>query len=133
MAGVFDEDIQAAAELIAEYGADCLWQKAAPIIEGDAGYPTQGPKPGPIPCKIVFFSPRDVGRGGEVFMALLAGTEVPTSSEIGLMAGGISFTPDGSDTIIRNPATENLSMTIKEIDRLAPNGTPVLYYISVGA
>lgn len=131
--GVYDADIQAAKELIAEFGADCLWQKAAPYVEDVPGYPTQGAVPDPIPCKIVFFSPRDVGRGGEMFMALLAGTEIPTSSEIGLMAGGISFTPDDSDTIIRDPDGENLSMTIKEIDRLAPNGTPVLYYVSVGA
>lgn len=133
MPGVFDEDIQAAQELIAIYGADCLWQKPAPVVEDEPGYPTQGAVPDPIPCKIVFFSPRDVGRGSEVFMALLAGTEVPTSGEIGIMAGGLSFTPDDSDTIVRNPDTENLSLSIKQIDRLAPNGTPVLYYVSVAS
>lgn len=133
MAGVFDEDIQAAAELIAIYGADCLWQKPAPLVEDVPGYPTQGAVPDPVPCKIAFFRGKDVGYASEAFMALLTGTEVPTSGEIGLMAGNVPFSPDDSDTIIRNPGTEDLSLTITGIDRIAPNGTPVLYFVSVKA
>lgn len=134
MAGVFDADIQAAQELIAIYGADCHWQKPTPEGGGGVpGYPDEGVKPDPIPCKIVFFSPRDLGRGTEVFAALMAGIEVSTSNEIGLMAGGISFVPDDADTIIRDPDGAAEALAIKAIDRLAPNGTPVLYYVTVAA
>lgn len=136
MAGVFDADIQAAKDMIAEYGAPCLWQKPAPRAEGGTpGYPTQGPTPDPVPCHIAFFRGKDVGYGSEAFMALLAGTEIPTSGEVGLMAGNVPFTPDDSDTIIRNPGPgrENLKLAIKQIDRIAPNGQAVLYFISVAS
>lgn len=133
MAGVFDEDIQAAAELIATYGADCHWQKPAPAVEDEPGYPTQGDAPDPVACKIAFFRGKDVGYAAEAFMAMLTGTEVPTSGEVGLMAGNVSFTPELTDTLIRNPGTEDLPLTIKSIDRIAPNGTPVLYFISVAS
>lgn len=134
MAGVFDEDIQAAAELIAIYGADCLWQKPAPLVEDVPGYPSQGPVPDPVACKIAFFRGKDVGYASEAFMALLAGTEVPTSGEVGLMAGNVPFSPDDSDTIVRSPGEANEThLTITGIDRIAPNGTPVLYFVSVGS
>lgn len=125
--GVFDADIQAAQELIELYGASCQWQKPAPIDGGVPGYPEPGDAPDPIDCKIAFFTGRDLGRGSEEFLAMLAGTEVPAGQEIGLLAGGLSFTPELTDWIIRDGAT----LAIKKIDRLAPNGTPILYYVTV--
>lgn len=129
MAGVFDDDIAVAAELIALYGADCTWHKAAAPGAGEPGYPTATPAPAGAACKIVFFSNRDLGRGSEEFLSLLAGIEVPTNQEVGLMAGSVPFTPEMTDTIKRG-ATE---LAIKKIDRLAPNGTPILYYVTVAA
>lgn len=127
---IFDADIQTAKELIALYGEDCGWQKPAPLVEDVPGYPEEGELPEPVPCKIAFFSPRDLGRGSEEFLAMLAGAEVPTNKEIGLLAGGISFTPENTDTIIRSSGGE---VAILKIDRLAPNGVPVLYYVTVAA
>lgn len=127
---IFDADIQAAKELIALYGEDCGWQKPAPLVEDVPGYPEEGELPEPVPCKIAFFSPRDLGRGSEEFLAMLAGAEVPTNKEIGLLAGGVSFTPENTDTIIRSSGGE---VAILKIDRLAPNGVPVLYYVTVAA
>lgn len=129
MAGVFDADIQTAQELIALYGADCLWQKPAPMVETTPGYPEAGETPDPIPCKIAFFSSRDLGRGTEEFLAMLAGMDVPANQEIGLLAGGVSFTPEATDWIVRS----GTNLAIKKIDRLAPNGTPILYYVTVAA
>lgn len=127
---IFDADIQTAKELIALYGEDCGWQKPAPVTGGTPGYPEQGELPDPVPCKIAFFSPRDLGRGSEEFLAMLAGAEVPTNKEIGLLAGGLSFTPENTDTIIRANGNE---IAIQKIDRLAPNGVPILYYVTVAA
>lgn len=128
MAGAFDDDIRTAQELIALYGADCLWNKPAPVDdETQPGYPTEGDTPDPIPCKIAFFSSRDLGRGSAEFLAMLQGTEVPVGQEIGLLAGGISFTPQNTDWITR----DGVDLAIKSIDRLAPNGTPILYYVTV--
>lgn len=133
MANIFDEDVATARELIDLYGVACDWQKPAPLVETVPGYPTVGNLPDPVRVKIVFFSPRDLGRGGEAFMALLAGTEVPTTGEIGLMAGGLSFSPAVSDSLIRDPDSAKEPLTITKIDRLAPNGLPILYYVSVAS
>ena len=129
MAGVFDDDIQTAKELIDLYGMDCLWQKAAPEVESEPGYPSTGATPDPLPVRMAFFTARDLNRGSEAFMAMMAGMEVSMSSEIGLLAGGLSFTPDDSDTIVR----DGVGSAIKSIDRLAPNGTPILYYVTVAS
>ena len=127
MAGVFDADIQTAKELIALYGAPCLWQAAAPAIETSPGYTEAGPEPDPVPVKMAFFTGRDLGRGSAEFLAMLQGTEVPVGQEIGLLAGGLSFVPDLTGKVIR----DGVALTVKAIDRLAPNGTPILYYVTV--
>lgn len=66
-------------------------------------------------------------------MAAMAGMEVSASNEIGLLAGGLSFVPDDADTIVRDPDGAAERMAITKIDRLAPNGTPILYYVSVAS
>lgn len=130
MASVYDEDIATAKELIALYGQDCLWHKPAPVIGGVPGYPEIGAEPDPIPCKLAFFSSRDVGRGGAgAFLAMLRGTEVPANKEVALLAGGIDFEPENTDHIDRG----GVLVAIEQIDRLAPGGVPVLYYVTVSA
>jgi hypothetical protein len=131
--GVFDRSIATAKRLIDKYGQDCHWQKPAPDDGGTPGYPETGVAPDPIPVRMAFFSPRDLGRGSEEFMAMMAGMDVSSSKEIGLLAGGLTFEPDDQDHIIRDPAGAAIPVSIQKIDRLAPNGTPVLYYVSVTA
>lgn len=125
--GVFDRSIAAAQRLIARYGQDCLWQKPALETEDVPGYPTIGDAPAPVPCRIAWFSPRDIGRGAEEFMALMVGIEVPSSGQVGLLAGGLDFEPNEKDSVIR----DGVPVSIKKIDRLAPNGTPILYYVTI--
>lgn len=133
MADVFDDDIATAQELIAEFGQDCWWQKAAPVDDSSVpGYSTDGALPDPIPCKIAFFSGRDLNRGAFEFLAMMPGMEVPDNAEIGLLAGGIEFAPENTDTL-RRGAADAVECSIEKIDRLAPNGTPVLYYAQVAA
>ena len=132
MAGVFDDDIATAQELIAEFGQDCWWQKPAPVTGGVPGYPEVGEQPDPVPCKVAFFSGRDLNRGTYEFLSMMPGMEVPDNGEIGLMAGGLSFTPENVDTL-RRGAIDAPECSIEKIDRLAPNGTPVLYFLTVTA
>lgn len=130
MAGVFDRTKATAARLIARYGQSCQWQKAPVAVGGEPGYPGEEAPVAPAPCKIVWFSPKDLGRGSGEFAALLAGTEIPTSGEIGLMAAqGLTFTPEEADTVIKGGA----SVAIEKLDRLAPNGEPILYYVTIAA
>lgn len=133
MAGVFDDDIATAQELIAEFGQDCWWQKPAPVTDDSVpGYPVVGDLPDPVPVKIAFFSGRDLNRGTFEFLAMMPGIEIPDNGEVGLLAGGLSFTPQNVDTI-RRGAIDADECSIEKIDRLAPNGTPILYYITVTA
>lgn len=128
--GVYDRPIATAQRLIRKYGEACEWQKPAPITETVPGYPTVGETPDPIPCYLAFFSGRDLGRGRglEAFLAMMKDMEVPVSGEFALLAGGIDFAPENTDTISRADGTQ---LAIKDIDRVAPGGVPVLYYVAV--
>lgn len=129
----YSEEIQMAQELIDEFGQDCWWQKPAPVTDNSVpGYPVVGDLPAPAPCKIVFFSGRDLNRGVFEFLSMMPGIEVPDNAEVGLLAGGISFTPENTDTVRRGSIDAN-ETSIEKIDRLAPDGTPILYYVQVAA
>lgn len=130
--GIYDDDIQTAKELIDEFGQDCWWQKPAPKNGGVPGYPVAGELPQPVPCKIAFFRPKDLDSGVMQFADMIQGTEVTDNTEIGLMYGGVPFTPQNPDTI-RRGAVDAPETSIIKIDRIAPDGTPVLYFITVAA
>lgn len=124
--GVYDDDIATALELITEFGQSVQWKKPAPIEDNDNPWnPGQGTTPDPHPVKMVFLSPKT----GAKYLQMMNGTEVPIKSQVALMAGGLSFTPEMNDTITRN----GVSISVNRIDLLAPNGDPVLYYVEVAA
>lgn len=129
---VYDDDIATAQELIAEFGQECFWQQPAPEVVGVPGYPTAGVLPDPIPCIIAFFSAKDLDRGTMQSLEPMVGTEVPDNMQVGLLAGGLSFEPALTDSI-RRGAVDAPLVSIAKIDRLAPNGTAVLYHITVAA
>src|SRR3546814_1802268 len=61
-----------------------------------------GALPDAVPCKIAFFSARDLNRGTFEFLQQMGfSLEVPDSGEVGLLAGGITFTPEMTDTLRR--------------------------------
>ena len=130
----YSRQIAMAQRMIDKYGQACWWQKPAPVLDNSVpGYPTDGALPDPTPCKIAFFSARDLNRGTFEFLQQMGlSLEVPVSGEIGLLAGGISFTPEMTDTLRRGAANAP-EVSIDKLDRLAPNGTPVLYYVEVTA
>lgn len=124
--GVYDASIAAAKRMIAAKGAECIWRRENAAAGGDAWNPQPG-APSEWPVSIAFFSPRDLGRGSAEFLSALRGTEVPTSNEIGLMAGGLEFDPSDADVIERWDGVKG----IKSIDRLAPNGQAILYFVTL--
>lgn len=129
---VYARSIAAAQKLIEKFGRDCYWQKPAPLSAGVPGYPTVGTLPDPILCRIAFFAPKDLDRGVQQFLDMIPGTEVPDNTQIGLLAGGITFEPENTDHIYFDVGrTEGIS--IIKIDRLAPSGEPVLYFITGAA
>lgn len=124
--GVYDASIAAAKRMIAAKGAECVWRRETAAEGGDAWNPQPG-APLEWPCSIAFFSPKDLGRGSGDFIAALRGTEVPTSKEVGLMAGGLAFEPSADDVIERWDGVKG----IETIDRLAPNGEAILYFVTL--
>lgn len=118
--------IATAKRLIAKYGAACTWTK--PAEADDAAKPWRdlrtGP-PSPYPVDIAFFSAKDLGYGSTMALAMMAGSEVPAHSQMGLMAGGQEFNPELTDTLTFGADT----LDVTKIDKLAPNGEPVLFFL----
>lgn len=129
---VYAPFIATAIKLIDKFGRACYWQKPPAYSGGTPGYPEVGATPDPIDCKMAFFSPRDLDRGVMEHLGMMPGTEVPDNAQIGLLAGGISFTPENTDRIYLDEALTQ-SLSIEKIDRIAPNGEPVLYFVTVAA
>lgn len=120
--GVYDEDIAAAQEMIAESGQLVTWRKL--VDTPNASQPWKPSNAAPVDylsIPIVFLP---VGRVNFEFIRALAGTEVAIGSLQGLM-GAVSFEPSIKDVVIRGGKILN----IKAIDPLAPNGDVILYTI----
>jgi hypothetical protein len=123
MNGVYDRAIATARRLIEKYGQRCQWQKPAAPADGAPSWRDQRAGEGPtFPVSIAWFPP---GKANPM-LALIPQTEVPDHSEVGLMAAG-DFEPKINDTINRFNGTSR----IVHFDKLAPNGTPIMYTLYV--
>jgi hypothetical protein len=124
----YSRAIASALRLIEAKGEACIWHK--PADQDPAAKPWRDQRTGePVEhdVSIAWFSPRDLGMGTEAFLAAIGGTEVPQGFEIGLM-GAYDFEPLATDTIERG---EGRMVSPTSIDRLAPNGEPILYFVKV--
>lgn len=121
-----------AKEMIDEFGQTCWWQKPGVKVGGVPGYPGAAALPQPVACRIAFFRPKDLDSGVMQFGDMMPGTEVSDNTEIGLMAGGLAFTPENID-MVRRGVIDAPPISIIKLDRLAPNGTPVLWFVTVAA
>lgn len=126
MTGVYDSAIATANRLIAKFGAPCVWTKPAePDPNADPWRDERTGTPEENDVSIAFFSAKDLGYGTTLALAALAGTEVPVHNRMGLMPGGLSFDPELTDTLTFGGDT----IDVTKIDTLAPNGTPVLFFL----
>lgn len=121
--GVYDRQIAQAQKQIKKKGQLVTWTQTAavvndpskPFITSDAGSPIT------YPVYIAFLSPR---KGLSSVLAYLKNTDVVQAGIRGLM-GAVDFVPQITDKVIRNGKT----LTIRNIDPLAPNGQVILYSI----
>ena len=119
-----------AVEMIAAAGQTVQWRKPQPDVEGsDPWRDDRDGEPIEFAPKMVFLSPIDAarGRGRNDTTMFSSGTDVVNYSEVGLLAGDCGFVPEVTDSLYRNG---NVS-EIAAIDKIAPNGTPILYFIAV--
>jgi hypothetical protein len=127
---IYPEFIALADEMLAEFGQTCFWKKPAAIVDAEPGYPTAGAVPDPVQCEMVFFSARDLNRGVAEFLMLMPGSEVSLNDQIGLLSGSVAFAPHIDDFISRGDVDAE-PITVSKIDLIAPDGTPVLYLVTV--
>lgn len=129
----YERAIASALRMIAAKGQACLWRKPAPLADAaDPWRDVRDGEPTDAPVSIAWFAPRDLGMGTEGFLQALAGhsIDVPEGHEIGLMSA-VDFEPLTSDTIVKGTDPEGAETAITSIDRLAPDGTPILYFVKV--
>ena len=120
---IYDRQIATATRLIEKYGQTITWRKVG-ILTPDATQPwenTNGTTVDYSP-KMVFISKwRD-----QILLKYLKGTDIPTGDITGLMATQ-SFIPAINDTIVRG--SDNY--VVKDINTVSPNGTAILYVVTL--
>jgi hypothetical protein len=121
---------------IATNGATCTWIKSNAMptdAETNANQPWKRTEaisgralvsPAQFVCKILL--KRNTGLAMQLF-ALQKGTEVPMGAEMGIMAGGLPFRPEITDTVIK---PDGSAMSISSIGALEPAGVPLLWYVA---
>lgn len=126
-AGFYDEDIQAALEMIEEFGVQCLWTKdAAPPTDPDRPWLGGAPDPDDHQPFICFVPASSVSTSGFGLSKYMRDTEVADFSTFGLM-GAQSFTPELTDKVTLN----GKAIVVVAVDTLAPAGDPVLHILSI--
>lgn len=119
-----------ALDMIAAAGAVVQWRKPKADVPGSDPWRDQrAGDPVPFAPAMVFLSPIDAarGRGRNDTTMFVNGSEIVNYTEVGLLAGNCGFVPEVTDAILRNG---NI-IEIVAIDIIAPNGTPILYFVAV--
>ena len=122
---VFDKQLLSAQKMISKYGQLCTLRK---ITNGtpDPAKPWESvtPTTADTSVRIAFFPNT---KANNEFLHYIPGTEVPAGVEVGYLAGDAPA-PTLQDLVIRDGKT----LSILSIDRIAPNGEPVLYILGLG-
>lgn len=120
---IYAQEIKGVQVDIKRAGQSCTWTKI-PRTANDT-QPWKGgttPVPQNFPNTYILFL-----KGGlsNALQHLMKNTDVTDGAPDAIMAGGLSFTPELTDVVIRGTET----LLISDIDILAPDGTPILYYL----
>jgi hypothetical protein len=84
--------------------------------------------PPSFPVTIVFLP--EGSSAGSALEHLMKGTSVVEGAPQGLMGAVTGFTPSVDDTVVRVLQSGNVTLIVKAIDILAPDGYPILYTIT---
>jgi hypothetical protein len=117
----YAQEIKDAQNDIKEAGQACTWRKLPRNANAQQPWKGQNAAPGDFPVSILFLK-----QGlNSALLHLLKNTDVTEGAPDAIMAGGQAFTPEITDVVIQNGVTR----AIEAIDSLAPDGTPILYYL----
>jgi hypothetical protein len=119
----YTRQIESAKRLIAKYGQAVTFRKIANGTPENLEMPW---KPGPAvqtdySVSMAFFP---VGRVKNEFEHYSKDMQTPEGSELGYMASQ-DFVPAIKDVVLRGGEV----LTVRSIDRIAPDGTPILYIV----
>ena len=125
--GEYDRAIATAERMIAKKGRTVDWSKPAVAAPQPGDKPWKPQKSDADPAepfkpKIVFFPP---GEGSRATLQQITGTEVPTASEYGLMAGSVPFTPEQGDIVMR----DGIALAVVGVATLKPAEEAVLHTV----
>ena len=121
--GVFDRQVATALRLISEKGQTVTWVKKANPVFADPNKPwikTDGSDVS-YSVKVVFFP---IYRDLKENQAVMDYTRREVGAEMCFM-GQVSFNPELSDILIR----DGVSLIVKNIDTIRPNGEVILHEI----
>lgn len=116
--------VATAQRLISKCGEVCQWSVAPTPITPDPAKPfiqENGVAGPPTPVSIVFKTD-----AASPLFELLQSSKIEGSGLKALLAAKAGLAPKIADTVIRSDGTK---LALKSIDPLAPNGSPVLYFL----
>jgi hypothetical protein len=123
--GITAEAIKDAKDSIRDAGAKVIWrQRGNPVpVVGQEWKAASAPD---VDHPVVIAFVPNTRINFEAQRQLQDVPSVKSGAEMGLMAGGQTFTPDSKDVVIRNGVT----LQIDAIQIIRPQGIPVLYIVS---
>lgn len=117
----FSRQIASVQRQIKRKGQSVIWRKIA--RNANVNQPWKGTDGAPQDNAVFILFLK--GGLANAAQSLLNNTDVTEGAPDALMAGGLSFTPEMTDVVIQNGVT----LAIAKIDKLAPDGTAILYYL----
>lgn len=124
--GQYDALIATAKRLIAQKGQAVTWKSIGDAVADDPNKPWE-PASQTVTDYAVNIAFLPINLSSRKFTQAIAGTDIPIGTEKGYM-GAQSFEPKIKDTILRGTQT----LTVLSIDRIAPDGSQILYTLELG-
>jgi len=123
--GQYDALIATAKRLIAQKGQAVTWKSIGdPVADPNKPWEPTSQVVTDYSANIAFLP---INLSTRKFSQAITGTDIPIGTEKGYM-GAQSFEPKIKDVILRNGKT----LTVLSIDRIAPDGSPILYTLELG-
>jgi hypothetical protein len=119
----YANDIKQAQAAIKEAGQLVTWRKLPRNPDSLQPWKEVNPPPAPLdyPVYLLYLS----GSLSNAFRHLMQNTDVTEGAFDAIIAGGLTFTPELTDTLI----TPDETLVISDIDSLAPDGTVIIWYL----
>jgi hypothetical protein len=121
--GQFDRQIALAKRLIKKYGEPCLWAPSGTPTTADPNQPWISTDAAPVAPTPVFILKKLDKQ--DVFARLTAGSSVESGGQKAIMAAN-GIIPSMIDSVVTSDGTR---LALQSIDKLAPNGQVIVWFL----